>query len=167
MDHRAITIQPIHGVVRGTMHPTRYGLMIGTIHVPPVQINLQTLIIPVIQHHHPCTQWKVIVRGHVTPDTINRAVHAYCARRDIIVPGITVGMDAPIHTPMHQHHCLQTIILQLWNEPVWLVVLVYHLPVLAMLYSGSQTHVVDFTNIFTIIPVPVDMSQIRHRGGTV
>jgi len=93
------------------------------------------------------------------------AAHAHSANPDITAPGTTVGIIAPTHTRMHQRHCPQTIFHPQSNLQGFLVAQVYLRPTSAMLYSGSQTHAVDFTNIFTIIPVPVDMSQIHHRDG--
>jgi len=77
MDHRAITLHTIHGVVLDTMRPTRYGIIIGTIHVLPVQINPRIHIIPVIQHHQACTQWKAIAHGAVMRGIINLVHHVH------------------------------------------------------------------------------------------
>ena len=145
--------------------PHVHMLALGTIlqmvqqHVLHVRTNPQIHTIPAraaVQTH---------VAGHVMRGIINLAVHVYCANPDTIVPGTTVGIIAPTHTRMHQRHCPQTIFHPVWNLRLSLVVRVYLRPTTASLCSGSQTHVVDFTNIFTIIPVPVDMSQIHHRDG--
>ena len=53
------------GVRLDIMHLAPGHIMNGIPTVPPVPINLQTLIIPVIQHHQPCTQWKAIAHGYV------------------------------------------------------------------------------------------------------
>ena len=98
-------------------------------------------------------------------DIIYQTAHAFSAKLDTIVPGTTVGIIAPTHQHMHQRHCPQTIFHPQSNLQGLLVAQVYLRPTSAMLYSGSQTHVVDFMSIFTIIPVPVDMSQIHHRDG--
>ena len=64
----------IHNVAQDIMLQIRWDGAIDTLRVKPVQINRQTRIIPVIQHHQPCTQWKAIAHGHVMRTIINRGL---------------------------------------------------------------------------------------------